>query len=216
MDDGGLGRTIDQRGGIAAEPSGNAAIVDDAAEPCWHMRRRMLHAEHHAAHQRRHRRIEAIGLEALDAAGLRRPAGIVEQAIDTAEFVDRKARSAPSSVFDATSVWRKMQAAPSRLASASPSGTRRPAITTFRALGDEISAVRIPMPLVAPVITATFLPAVPCRLPVFSDACLDTFPACRNNASRARMDSRTAGGTVSNPVFPLADGHISDLLIGVL
>ncbi|MET3220444.1 hypothetical protein ABIF35_001231 [Bradyrhizobium japonicum] len=50
----------------------------------------MLHAEHDAAHQRRHRRVEALDLEALDAAGLRRPAGIVEQAIDPAEFVYRE------------------------------------------------------------------------------------------------------------------------------
>ncbi|GLR95642.1 hypothetical protein GCM10007858_32780 [Bradyrhizobium liaoningense] len=50
----------------------------------------MLHAEHDAAHQRRHRRVEPLGLEALDAAGLRRPAGIVEQAIDPAELVDRE------------------------------------------------------------------------------------------------------------------------------
>ena len=34
--------------------------------------------------------VEAGGLEALDAAGLRRAAGIVEQAVDAAEFLDRK------------------------------------------------------------------------------------------------------------------------------
>ena len=54
------------------------------------MGRGMLHAEHHAADQRCHRRIETIDLEALDATGLRRAAGIVEQAIDLAEFLDRK------------------------------------------------------------------------------------------------------------------------------
>ena len=51
----------------------------------------VLHAEHHAAHQRRHRGVEARNLEAFDAAGLRRAAGIVEQAIDAAEFLDRLA-----------------------------------------------------------------------------------------------------------------------------
>ena len=55
------------------------------------MRRGVLHAEHHAAHQRRHRGIEARNVEAFDTAGLRRTAGIVEQAIDAAEFLDRLA-----------------------------------------------------------------------------------------------------------------------------
>jgi hypothetical protein len=49
----------------------------------------VLHAQHHAAHQCRHRRIEASDLERFDAAGLGRAAGIVEQAIDTAELLDR-------------------------------------------------------------------------------------------------------------------------------
>jgi hypothetical protein len=53
------------------------------------MRRGVLHAEHHAAHQRRHRGVETRNLEAFDAAGLRRTAGIVEQAINAAEFLDR-------------------------------------------------------------------------------------------------------------------------------
>jgi hypothetical protein len=52
--------------------------------------RGVLHAEHDAAEQGRHRRIETVDLEALDAAGLRRSAGIVEQAIDLAELVHRK------------------------------------------------------------------------------------------------------------------------------
>jgi len=47
---------------------------------------RVLHAEHHAAHQRRHRRIETLNVEAFDAARLRRAAGVVEQTIDAAEF----------------------------------------------------------------------------------------------------------------------------------
>ena len=63
------------------------------------MGRGVLHAKHDAAHQRRHRRIEAIDLEPLDAAGLGRAAGIVEQAIDAAEFLDRDRRSARASVL---------------------------------------------------------------------------------------------------------------------
>ena len=55
----------------------------------------------------------------------------------------------------ATSVCWKMQAAPSFFASASPSGMRRPAMTTFAPSATNISAVRSPMPLVAPVMTAT-------------------------------------------------------------
>src|ERR1700684_1374966 len=52
-----------------------------------HMWCGVLHAEHHAAQQRRHRRIETIGLEAFDAAGLRRSAGIIKKAVDAAEAV---------------------------------------------------------------------------------------------------------------------------------
>src|SRR5471030_1121854 len=48
-----------------------------------------------------------------------------------------------------------MQAAPSLLANASPSGARRPAITILAPSATKTSAVRSPMPLVAPVITAT-------------------------------------------------------------
>ena len=54
------------------------------------MGRGVFHAEHHAAHQCHHRGVEAGGVETLDAAGLRRAAGIVEQAIDAAEFLDRQ------------------------------------------------------------------------------------------------------------------------------
>ena len=53
-----------------------------------------------------------------------------------------------------TSVLRNTQLAPSFLASASPSGARRPAITIFAPSATKISAVRNPMPLVAPVMTA--------------------------------------------------------------
>ncbi len=59
----------------------------------------MFHAEHHAAHQRRHRGVEAFDLEAFDAAGLRRAAGVVEQAIDAAEFLDRKRDQRPHLLF---------------------------------------------------------------------------------------------------------------------
>ena len=60
-------------------------------EPClFHVGRGVLHAEHDAAHQGRHRGVEARHFKPFDAAGLRRAAGIVEQAIDPAEFFDRK------------------------------------------------------------------------------------------------------------------------------
>ena len=60
-----------------------------------------------------------------------------------------------------TSVWRKTQAAPSCFASASPSGMRRPAITILAPSATKTSAVRNPMPLVAPVITATLPSSLP-------------------------------------------------------
>src|SRR5581483_134249 len=63
-----------------------------------------------------------------------------------------------------TSVCRKRQLAPSFFASASPSGTRRPAMTISAPSATKISAVRSPMPLVAPVITATFPSSFPILL----------------------------------------------------
>ncbi len=53
------------------------------------MGRGVLQAEHDAAHQRRHRRVKTLDLKPFDAAGLGRATGIVEQAIDTAESLDR-------------------------------------------------------------------------------------------------------------------------------
>jgi hypothetical protein len=77
---------------LAAPYTCDAAVVDDAAKALFaHMGAYVFHAEHHAAQQGRHRGVEAINLEAFDAAGLRRAAGVVEQAIDAAESVDRGA-----------------------------------------------------------------------------------------------------------------------------
>jgi hypothetical protein len=58
-----------------------------------------------------------------------------------------------------------MQLAPSFFASASPSAARRPAITIFAPSATNISAVCHPMPLVAPVITATLPSSRPMSLP---------------------------------------------------
>jgi hypothetical protein len=92
MNDRGLGGAIYQRRRKTREPPCDAAIVDDAAGALFaHMGGCVFHAEHHAAHQCRHRGVEAVNLKPLDAAGLRRAAGVVEQAIDAAEFVDRGA-----------------------------------------------------------------------------------------------------------------------------
>lgn len=79
-----------------------------------HVGRGVLHAEHDAAHQRRHRRVEPLGLEALDAAGL-----------------------------------------------------RRPAITILAPSATKTSAVRNPIPLVAPVITATLPSSLPMECSCF-------------------------------------------------
>src|SRR5215831_18452791 len=96
-----LRRAIDHRGRKTGEPPRDAAIVDDAAEPLLlHMRRGVLHAEHDAANQHRHRGVEALDLKALDAAGLCGPAGIVEQAIDLAELFDRKRDQRAHLIFD--------------------------------------------------------------------------------------------------------------------
>ena len=56
--------------------------------------------------------------------------------------------------------------APSFLASASPSGTRRPAMTILAPSATKTSAVRRPMPLVAPVMTATLPLSRPISFPL--------------------------------------------------
>jgi hypothetical protein len=87
VNDGRLGGAIDHRGGKPGKPSGDAAIVDDAARTLTaHMGRGVLHPEHDAAHQGRHRGVEAIDFETFDTTGLGRASGIVEKAIDAAEF----------------------------------------------------------------------------------------------------------------------------------
>ena len=83
----GLGRAVDHRGRVAGAAAGDAAVVDDAARTLLHHDRRgVLHAEHDRAHQGRHRRVEALDRDRLDAADRRRPAGIVEQAVEPAPF----------------------------------------------------------------------------------------------------------------------------------
>src|ERR1700730_4412311 len=68
-----------------------------------------------------------------------------------------------------TSVWRKIQADPSRAASALPSAARRPATTILAPSATKTSAVRKPMPLVAPVITATLPSSRPILFSRFCD-----------------------------------------------
>src|SRR5258707_1132862 len=67
-----------------------------------------------------------------------------------------------------TSVWRNTHFAPSFLASRSPSGARRPAMTMLAPSATKISAVRSPMPLVAPVITAILPSSRPMSFSPFS------------------------------------------------
>ncbi len=83
-----------------------------------------------------------------------------------------------------TSVWRKMQFVPSFLASASPSGARRPAITIFAPSATNSSAVCNPMPLVAPVITATLPSSRPISSPL-SQSVPPIFPPLAPQGKRA-------------------------------
>ena len=76
-------------------------------------------------------------------------------------FSTASAISACICASSVTSVCRKTQSAPSFFASASPSATRRPAMTIFAPSATKISAVRNPMPLVAPVMTATLPSSLP-------------------------------------------------------
>src|SRR5437763_1930959 len=62
---------------------GDRAVVDDAARALLHHDGcRVLHAEHHRAHQQRHGRIEAFHGHGGDAARRRRTAGIVEDIVE--------------------------------------------------------------------------------------------------------------------------------------
>jgi hypothetical protein len=79
--------------------------------------------------------------------------------------------SAAMSASDATSARTNSACGPSLAACASPSATRRPAITTRAPSPANSSAVRAPMPLVPPVITAT-LPSRTPTLMTFLPGCL--------------------------------------------
>src|SRR3954452_17401572 len=92
MNHGGLCGPVHHGGGKAGKPSRDAAIVDDAAGAlATHMRGGVLHAEHDTAHQCRHGGIELWDFQPFNAAGLCGPAGIIKQAIDAAEFLNRTA-----------------------------------------------------------------------------------------------------------------------------
>ena len=81
-----LGRAVDHRRRIAGQVSGDRPVVDDAARALLHHDgRRMLHAEHHRAHQQRHGLVEAFDRDRGDAARRRRAAGIVEDVVELAE-----------------------------------------------------------------------------------------------------------------------------------
>src|SRR3954447_7253317 len=156
MNHGGLCGPVHHGGGKAGKPSRDAAIVDDAAGAlATHMRGGVLHAEHDTAHQCRHGGIELWDFQPFNAAGLCGPAGIIKQAIDAAEFLNRTADQRAHLLLDGDIGAPENTVAPSFFARASPSGARRPATTTLAPSATNISAVRRPMPLVAPVITAT-------------------------------------------------------------
>ena len=124
----------------------------------------VFHAEHHAAHQGDHRGVEASSLEAFDAAGLRRAAGVVEQAIDASELFDRQFDQRADLLVDhdiglaKDAVGAELLGQPLALRHAAP-GDHDPG--AFR---DENLAVFNPMPLVAPVMTATLPSSLPIEL----------------------------------------------------
>ena len=78
-----LRRAVDHRGRVSRLVPGDRAVVDDAAGSLLHHdRRRVLHAQHHRAHQQRHGRVETLDRDGGDAAGRRRTAGIVEHIVE--------------------------------------------------------------------------------------------------------------------------------------
>jgi hypothetical protein len=82
-----------------------------------------------------------------------------------------------------------MHAGPSFLASASPSGARRPAMTIFAPSATKISAVRSPIPLVAPVITATLPSNRPMSLS-FQDRTGSNYPRPAATTQAARYGEK--------------------------
>ena len=179
MDDGGLGCAVHHRRGIAGAQSGDAAIVDDAARTLlFHVGCGVLHAEHHAAQQGCDRGVEAVDLEAFDAADLRRPAGIVEQAIDAAEFCHRLPDQRTHLVLDRDVGLEEDTVAAELFRQRLALGARRPAMTILAPSPTNISAVRRPMPLVAPVITATLPSSRPMSFSlILGDVGCAIFPA---------------------------------------
>jgi hypothetical protein len=147
----------------------------------------MFHAEHHAAHQRRHRRVEAIGFEALDAASLRGPPALLNRQSIRPNLSIESPISARIWSSTVTSVWRKTQAVPSFWPA-----PRLPARGGRRSRFSRLRRRNAPRCAADAACRAGYhrdLAVQPSMsFPHLSDAGFSITPACRNNASRAGMD----------------------------
>jgi len=121
-----------------------------------HYRHGAFHRGKSAADVNGDRRVEPVEVDLGNADPLRTRPGIVEYAI-----VPNQAMVcsiiAFTSASAATSVGTKRANSPRVRASCSPRSRRRPAITTLAPFSTNSAAVRAPMPLVPPVMIATFL-----------------------------------------------------------
>src|SRR5262245_36057044 len=144
---------------------GDRAVVDDAAGALpLHDRCHVLHAQHPRAHQQRHGGIEpatdTLAMLPVDAGP---PASLNRQSMRPNALSVWSIRRFQSSwqVASAATNWALW---PMRPATAAPSTLRRPVQTTLAPSATNSSAVRAPIPLVAPVMSATLPSTMPMAL----------------------------------------------------
>ena len=153
---------------MAGAQACDAAGVDDAAGSLAdHDRRHELHAEHDTAQVGGDDSVEVLHVDLGDAGNAAGVAGVVEEAVDAAEFPQRllDQRRDVGLVGDVGALEDGGRTELVRQARLSPSACLRPAMTTWAPSSTNSSAVRAPMPLVLPVITAILPSSAPMAWP---------------------------------------------------
>src|SRR5262245_26234375 len=157
----------------------------------------MLHAEHRAAYVGREHRVEVLAGDLGDADHRRAGARVVHQAVEPTELRHRVGDHRPDARFvgdvGADEAQRRPAALPQRPTlllppagtdQQAPAGSAAP--TTRPPSAPKTSAMRSPIPLVAPVTMATF----PSSWPTMSSRCRFVAPSDPSEAPQAPADAR--------------------------
>src|SRR5271166_578750 len=122
---------------------------------CQHVWHHQLHSEHNATHVDGHHLLVVVHVDIDDADHRRRRTRAIDEAIHPTKTIYRVVNHGLTCSAWETSVAVKRALAPSWCSSFLPSSSRRAATTICAPSATKTSAIRLPMPLVPPVIIAT-------------------------------------------------------------